>query len=97
LLDCRDCLRLAIPNRPDLHLYAGDAPRARALLARPPAQDALDELFTSPAASATQELYLQPDRLWLRTRLRMPSSQIAVWLEDLLPALVALAQTSEQS
>jgi hypothetical protein len=85
LLDCRDCPRLDVPELGSVRVYARDEARARALLARPEAQAALVRLLDAPAASGTRELYLQPERVWFRARLRrVMEAEVMAWLDDVL-------------
>jgi len=85
LLDCRDCPRLDVPELGSVRVYARDEARARALLARPEAQEALMRLLEAPGASGTRELYLQPERVWFRARLRrVRETEVVAWLDDVL-------------
>jgi hypothetical protein len=93
LLDCRNCPRIEFPDLPGMQLYAADESRARALLAHPGVQSALIRLLDAPNASGTRELYVQPDRICFRARLRMSAEQTVGWLNDVLPALLAIAET----
>jgi hypothetical protein len=100
LLDCRDCPRLASPvadaglggDLGPLQVYAPDGPAARHLLADETVQAVLRRLLADPTSPGPQELYLQPDRIWLRARLwQVGEGQIEAWLDDLL----ALAEAGE--
>jgi hypothetical protein len=85
LLDCRDCPRLEVPGLRGVRVYAQDEARAHALLAHPEAQEALVRLLEAPDASGTRALYLQPERVWFRARLRrVTETEIVAWLDDVL-------------
>jgi hypothetical protein len=82
LLDCGDCPRL---DGVDLPVYAQDEAWMRRLLADSRAAAALQRLVGTREGTARGEVYLQPDRIWLRARLREVSAeQVQGWLEDLL-------------
>ena len=95
LLDCRTCPRIKVPGLHGIQVYAGNEPRARAWLAQAPVRAALVRLLASPDAAGVRELYVQPERVWLRARLRGTGSEIAVWVGDALPAMCALSGAGE--
>ena len=89
LLDCGDCPRL---DGVDLPVYAQDEAWTRRLLADPEAAAALTHLVGNQGEGTIGQVYLQPDRIWLRVRLReISAGQVQAWLDDLL----ALAEKGE--
>jgi hypothetical protein len=95
LLDCRDCPRIEVPGLPGIRVYAADEFRAHAWLTQAPVQAALARLLAPADGAGVGELYVQPDQIWLRARLRMAESELAAWAKDALPALSALAEAGE--
>jgi hypothetical protein len=100
LLDCRDCPRLEVPGLPGIGIYAPDEARTRAWLDRPGVEPALFRALGGLGVSGTSELYLQPERLWLRARFRAPADAIASSrftraVKDLMPALQTLLEAAE--
>jgi hypothetical protein len=85
LLDCRDCPRVALAENLPYAIYTKDAGAARRLVAHPAARAALDRLL---AVEYTSSLYVQPNRLWFRTRPRKANTGR---VKRQLDALVALA------
>jgi hypothetical protein len=82
LLDCRDCPQVDLGEGVPYQVYAQDAQMARRLLADPAAVDALDRLM---GAEGVAELYVQPDRVWFRARLRsLKEAEIESWLKELV-------------
>jgi hypothetical protein len=93
LLACRDCPRLEVPALRGIRVHARDQTRARALLARPEAQEPLTRLLDVRDTSGTRELYVQLKQVWFRAHLRRPAeAEIVAWLDDVL----LLAGASEQ-
>jgi hypothetical protein len=83
---------LEVSNLPGIQIYAADEARARAWLADESVQAALVRLLAAPDARGACELYVQPERLWFRARLRRKTEgEIAAWVADVLPNLLALA------
>lgn len=90
LLDCRDDPPVIVENLP-FQVFAQDEPWARQFLSRTETQAALHRLLSEQKEKGFREIYVQPERLWLRAQ---PHSLTAVlfasWLNDLL-ALVDIA------
>jgi hypothetical protein len=95
LLDCRGCERLEAGQfgLGCLQVYAEEESRARRLLADPAIRDALVRLMKAQKENGSRELYLQPDRVWLRAHPhRVTEELFRQWLEDLL----ALSKGAEE-
>ena len=88
LLDCRDCARIEItrPELRHLEVYAQDAAWVRTWLDRPANSAALGHLMNDPQGLGLRELYVQPDRIWLRAHpsARVTALQVGQWFDDLL-------------
>ena len=104
LLDCSDCEPLNVDELDVGHLrvYAEDEGRARSLLSDPASRAALRRLMEplpmycmdDRGKPGFREVYLQPERVWLRARPRqMTETQLRQWLDDLL----ALAEAGERT
>ncbi len=96
LLDCRGCPRLAVgdPNLSHLHVLAQDQAWAYSLLADATVNSALNRLLAPEKSAGLGEvyLYLQPDRIWVRSHPRqITESSAQQWLADLL-AVVEVAE-----
>jgi hypothetical protein len=94
LLDCRDCPRLDLDGSGLDHfeVYAQDDTYARALLADAGSGDALRGLLDNQGRFGLCEVYVQPDRIWLRARPRaLTAERFENWMADLL----ALAEVGE--
>jgi hypothetical protein len=94
LLDCRACSRLDVPGvgLEALQVYAPDEARAMHLLADPLPRAILVRLFDAHGLCGLRELYLQPERVWLRVHPRaLAEGQVRRLLDDLL-ALVELSE-----
>lgn len=87
LLDCRDCPLVAV-GEPDvgyLQIYAEDEAWVGRLLAEPANRAALSRLLDRQGAGGFRELYVQPERLWLRWRPQgVSESHVRQGLDDLL-------------
>jgi hypothetical protein len=93
LLDCGDCPRLELEpaDWDGPFIWTRDAEGVRRLLADPAARAALGDLVGG-AGGPRCELYLQPERIWLRVRGRgLMEAQLRRWLDGLL----ALARAAE--
>ena len=96
LLDCRDCARLEVPGAEfgELHVYAQEEESARRLLADSASRDALARLLDNQRSSGFCEIYLQPERVWLRARPKgMTEGRFQQWFDDLL----VLAEAGERA
>lgn len=94
LLDCRGCPEVAIetPELSQLHVVAQDEAWMRRLLANPANAAAASRLLGNQEALGLRELYIQPDRIWLRAHPKqVTGNQFQHWLDDLL----TLAETVE--
>jgi hypothetical protein len=94
LLDCRDCPRIELNAQglSQLEVYAQEEAQARSLLANVRARRAIQHLMDARSSSGQPEIYVQPDRIWLRARpWQIARGQIEAWLDDLL----ALAEAGE--
>lgn len=86
LLGCRDCARLAVDGSEpgDLQAYAAEEGPARRLLADPATREALARLLDDRKGVGLREIYLQPERVWLRARPQgMTEERLRQWLADL--------------
>ena len=84
-LDCGDCARLDTSGLglKDLCVVAEDGERARSLLVDPEVSAVLVRLLLD-RGSETREVYVQPDRVWMRVRFRGRMAEaVAHWLDDL--------------
>jgi len=94
LLDCRDCPAVPITNvgLAQLQAYAEDPDDAAAALADPRVATAVTTLVAAHVANNDRELYLQPERAWLRVHARpQPTGeQAAQWLGRLVELVQAL-------
>ena len=97
LLDCRGCpaLHLDQPGLAHIEAYARDPARALDLLADEQVAAALRELMADPEGAGTRELYLQPERVWLRAHSRtLDPVRVGAWLDALLALAQACARAS---
>lgn len=95
LLDCSICPRVDVGGD-DLrgyHVYAQDEERARWLLADTESRAALIRLLDGSGDRGLWELYLQPDRIWLRAR---PAATADGQFQGLLDALLVPADRGEK-
>ena len=95
LLDCRKSERLRIEGAlQETHIYTDDPKEARRLLAVPRMTHSLVDLLDQLGSTNSWELYLQPDRVWLRARAyHIPEATIVAWLRSAF----AVAEACEQS
>ncbi|MBN1935524.1 MAG: hypothetical protein JW934_12725 [Anaerolineae bacterium] len=94
LLDCRRCAQIAVdaPVLAGLQVYASDETSARRLLADFEAQNVFSRSLIDAQAIGTTELYIQPERVWLRAHVRPARGELMLgWLDD----LAALAEAAE--
>jgi len=87
LLDCGDCPRVNVEELllGGFQVYSHDKECVRKLLADPVGRGALQRLLDDSDVVGLRELYLQPDRAWLRARPRqMTERQFQQWLDDLM-------------
>lgn len=92
LLDCRACPAVDGTALSGLQVFAENEGWARSWLSSPGSAAAVNRLLDGGSGGGTRELYLQPDRLWLRARPAVVSAeQTSAWLDELL----ALARTAE--
>jgi hypothetical protein len=95
LLDCGDCPRLELEpvDWDGPSLWTRDGEEVRRLLGDAAARAALGDLVGG-AGGPRCELYLQPERMWLRMRgRRLTEAQLRRWLDGLL----ALAGAAERA
>jgi hypothetical protein len=94
LLDCRGAKRLLLDGPlADVHIHPDDPEEARKWLANSGAARTVHELVDRLAEARSWELYIQPDRVWLRARAyRLTDATVAAWLN----AMVDLADAFEQ-
>ncbi len=93
LLDCRDCARLAVTGREGtaLHVYAEDEVRAQHLMDDATTREIVSRLLDDRVGLS--EIYLQPARVWVRSRpYALMASQFEPWFAD-IQALVAVSET----
>jgi hypothetical protein len=86
LLDCRDCPRLKIGSwewdGPPIWTRDGD--KVRRLLTAPAVMTALHDLTVGQGGGRC-DIYLQPERVWLRIRQRrLTEEEVRGWLDQLL-------------
>jgi hypothetical protein len=96
LLDCRDCplLILETPEWVGFQIYAEDAELARRLLEDPASAAALQRLMDGGEAPGLVQVYVQPERIWLRVRAQaVTGERVQRWFDDLL----ALAEAGERA
>ena len=96
LLDCRDCAQLEVAGTElqDVQMYAQQEERAGRLLSDAASSEAIARLLDDQEEYGIREIYLQPERVWLRARPQgMSGKQFRQWLDDML----ALAEASEKS
>ena len=96
LLDCEGRARLNLddPELGHLQVYAEEDASAQAILGDSASRAALRRLMDDPAVLQHGQVYLQPERVWLRVRpWRMSEGQVQQWLRDSL----ALAEASERA
>jgi len=86
LLDCRGAPRLEMgePALADVHVHAEDVDAARRLLARSAVLDVLRPLLEEWGRVNSWELYIQPQRIWLRLRsYRLNKEAAGRWLDGM--------------
>lgn len=90
ILDCRDCpeIRFTEPGMVGLRVFADDETWIRTVLGRSAVQTALAGLIQGDEWSGVNELYIQPERIWLRAHPRLVEGDVAVWM----PMLLTLAR-----
>lgn len=92
VLDCGDCPGVAVEawEQVGFQVYAQDGAVARWLLADAEVSAALGRLLDERSGGGLRELYLQPERVWLRARPDgMSAEQFGRWFEDLLTLAAA--------
>lgn len=94
LLDCMDCVRVATQD-PDLRyveIYAQQEDFAQRLLSDPTCRETVSRLMSEQGSRETRDIYVQPGKIWVRTRpQQLNEQQFRQLLEDTL----TLASTSE--
>ena len=96
LLDCRDCARMDISAAeiPGLQVYAQEEGNASRLLTDAASREAMLRLLDDQDDYGFREVYLQPERVWLRAHPReMTAARFRQWLDDVL----VLAEASERA
>jgi hypothetical protein len=96
LLDCGDCPRVNLDEAllGSLEMYSRDGEYARRLLADTKVRSALQRLLDDGGVVGSREMYLQPERAWLRARPRgLTEGLLRQWLDD----LTALAEAGEKA
>ncbi|MBN1316740.1 MAG: hypothetical protein JXA42_14775 [Anaerolineales bacterium] len=95
LLDCRDCplVEHLSSDLDGLEIYAADPEWMRSYLDDPSTRNAVIRLMEGKERGF-RELYIQPDRIWLRShpRYNVSAEQVRRWCDDLL----ALAKAAER-
>ncbi len=95
-LDCRDCARVTqVPaSLSHLQIYAEEAAWVARLLAEEGNIDTLSHLMRDQQSSGSRELYIQPDRVWLRAHPAPPVTPLDVegWFETVLTLAEAVEQ-----
>ena len=92
LLDCQECPLVDWADLTGLQAAAEDEGWVRRWLSAPEHRAVLEGMLGAGAGDGTRELYVQPERLWLRARLqRVDPSQVSAWLD----ALLLLAREAE--
>jgi hypothetical protein len=87
LLDCGDCPAVDVeaPELDQLHIVAQDEAWMRRLLADPANAAAVSRMLGDQETLGLRELYLQPNRIWLRAHPKqIKENHIQRWLDDLL-------------
>jgi hypothetical protein len=95
LLDCSDCPRVNLDEAlfGGLEVYSRDRESARRLLADAKVRGALQRLLDAGDVVGSREMYLQPERTWLRARPRgLTEGLFRQWLDE----LIALAEAGER-
>ena len=95
LLDCRDCARLEVAGAElgGLQVYAQQEERAGRLLTDAASREAMARLLDDREEYGFREIYLQPERVWLRAHPQgMSEGRFRQWLDDVL----ALAEAGEK-
>ena len=96
LLDCRDCERLEAAGAElrDVKVYAQEEERAGRFLSDAASREAMARLLDDQEEYGIREIYLQPERVWLRAHPQgMRGKLFRQWLDDVL----ALAEASEKA
>jgi hypothetical protein len=96
LLDCNECPRVNLDESElgCFQVYSQKMEYARRLLADTEGKGALTRLLDDRDVIGSREVYLQPERVWLRARpQRITEGQFQQWLDDLM----ALAQAGESA
>ena len=96
LLDCGDCPRVNLGEAllGGFQVYSRDGEYARRLLADTKVRSALQRLLDGGDVVGSREVYLQPERAWLRARPRgLTERLLRQWLDD----LTALAEAGEKA
>jgi hypothetical protein len=95
LLDCGDCPRVNLDESPlgGFQVHSRDGEHAHRLLADSKVRDALERLLDGGEVAGTWEMYLQPERVWLRARPHGLTEELfRQWLDD----LTALAEAGDK-
>jgi len=95
-LDCQHCARLEVVGAglAGLQVYAQEEARAGRLLSDAASREALARLLDDQEKYGLREIYLQPERVWLRAHPRgVGERRFRQWLDDVL----ALARTGEKA
>jgi hypothetical protein len=96
LLDCGDCPRVNLDEAllGGLQVYSRDGEYARRLLADSEVRGALQRLLDDGDEVGPREVYLQPERVWLRARPQgLTEGLLRQWLDE----LIALAEAGEKA
>ncbi len=96
LLDCGNCERLEAAGAElrGVQVYAQEEERAGRLLNDAASSEAIARLLADQEAYGIREIYLQPERVWLRARPQgMNGKRFRQWLDDVL----VLAEASEKA
>jgi hypothetical protein len=75
----------------DLRIFADDEIWIRSVLAGSSTQTALAGLIRGNGGSGNNEVYVQPQRLWLRAHSRLVDADAADWIPMLLTLAPAMA------
>ncbi len=88
LLDCRQCEAITLkgPEWADIHILAADPEQACAWLTQSQVQDVITSLLNSSQQLGSRDVYIQPERIWLRAHLSANVTEKAIqeWLRNLL-------------